>query len=397
MKKYFWSLVIVVAFIEIYSVRPHSHEENNPTDPGIKHFLPGAIHVHTKASDGGHDVEDIASAAKRAGLEFVVITDVNNSEARAKEGTYDKVDLFVEMEVATSVGHLLTFYSHTDAVKENDSRISQLAWQHFQGKTEVPGMFNIVAHPSHPKTPWNALDRQPEGIEVINFDSQWRKQWEDSSLSFGLTLLTYPFSNFLTGLRFAQMSRKDLVAWDAMNAISPGRFGILAEHSHANLRLPGQLAVRWPEHEQVFKTGTTVLFYEPPLARDFESRKKQIYELIRQGKSAMVFNFIYPFRGNDWYLDCGGEQFRSGDTPPENPQCEFVAQLPRGLGYPVVLRFWKSGELFREIRTEEAMTRIPIGGPGVYRLEVWLEAHTLFRVLLSGEVPYLFYNPIYVR
>lgn len=396
LKRSFWSIAILIALIEIYSVRPHAPGEIQPNDPGIKHFLPGAIHVHTKHSDGSGDVAEIAQAAKRAGLEFVVVTDLDTSQARKEEGSYDQVDVFIEMEATTTAGILLTFYSHTDAVRESDEKVRQIAWQHFQGNKTYPELFNIVAHPSHPKKPWNAFDRNPEGVEIFNFDSLWQKARNESTIGSGITLFTYPWSNFLAALRFSQTNRKDLTSWDAMNAISPGRFGVLAQHSLASSHL-GPLHLKWPSYEQAFKVGTTVLFYEPPLATDFQSRKAQLYRLLREGRSAMVFNYLHPFHGNDWTIECDSGVYRSGErlTSPKN--CEFVVRLPKSLDYDATLRLWRSGELASEVQNAGAETRIPVSGPGAYRLEVWLRISTLFRVLLSGEVPYLFYNPIYVQ
>lgn len=397
MKRYVWTFIILFAFIEVYSVRPHAPTELDPAAPGIKHFLSGAVHVYSPASDGGSDIPEIAEEAKRAGLEFVVVTDINSATARPQEGRYNGVDVFVEMEVTTAAGRMLTFYSHTPLAKESDAHVAQLAWQHMQGKAEVPGLFNVIAHPSHPRYPWNALDRIPEGVEVFNFDSFWRKTWDHSAIRMLLTLFTYPLSNFLAANRFVQDDRQDLTAWDAMNAITPGRFGILAEHSRNKVRVTRDVGFRWPRHEQAFKVGSNVLFFEPPLAQDFAQRKKQIYELIRSGRSAMAFPFLHSFPGNDWKLECPEGTYRSGDQVTPQGKCEFVLHLPEDLDYPSVLRLWKSGELYKEVTTIDPVSRFPLAGPGVYRLEVWLSVQTLFRLLLSGEVPYLFYNPIYVH
>lgn len=396
MKRLLFIVFLAVLFIEIYSVRPHSPEEMDPTDEATKHFLSGVLHIHTQASDGGENLPEIVEAAKKAGRHFLVITDINSSVARKEEGRYGGVDAFVEMEVIAPQGNLLSFYSTSKAASEPDGKIPRMALQHLSGKEPVEGMFNIVAHPSHPKRPWNDLVRNPEGIEVFNFDSLWRKQLDDSMLKFGITGLIYPFSNFLAALRIQQTSRKDLTTWDAMNAIQPGRFGVIASHSHANFRVTPSWGLHWPSHEQTFKLASNIVFYDPPLYHDFSERKKQIYSLMQQGKSAMVFDMIYPFQGNDWTVECDQGKFRSGDRLTLAGQCEFVARLPKDLGYHATLRLWRAGDLVKEIENAGSVTHIPVTRPGIYRLEVWLKIGTLFKVLLSGESPYVFYNPIYI-
>src|SRR6185503_21261887 len=69
--------------------------------------VPGVVHVHTTLSDGGGTPEEVAAAAKRAGLGFVVITDHNNLDAKPFEGYHDGVLVLVGTEVSTTAGHVL--------------------------------------------------------------------------------------------------------------------------------------------------------------------------------------------------------------------------------------------------------------------------------------------------
>ena len=42
------------------------------------HVVKGAFHVHTNRSDGSGSVEEVAAAARSAGLQFVIFTDHGN-------------------------------------------------------------------------------------------------------------------------------------------------------------------------------------------------------------------------------------------------------------------------------------------------------------------------------
>ena len=55
----------------------------------------GVLHVHTTLSDGGGTPEEVVSAAKAAGLDFVAITDHNNLDAEQVEGYRDGVLVIV--------------------------------------------------------------------------------------------------------------------------------------------------------------------------------------------------------------------------------------------------------------------------------------------------------------
>ena len=51
--------------------------------PGDPPVVRGAYHVHSRASDGTGTIEDIAAAAGRAGLRFVVLTDHGDAYRRS--------------------------------------------------------------------------------------------------------------------------------------------------------------------------------------------------------------------------------------------------------------------------------------------------------------------------
>ncbi len=52
----------------------------------MKTTCKGAIHIHTTHSDGTSTIKEIAKAAKKAGLEWIIITDHNNLKGLREEG-----------------------------------------------------------------------------------------------------------------------------------------------------------------------------------------------------------------------------------------------------------------------------------------------------------------------
>jgi len=400
MKKYLWTAFAFLLALEVYSILPPRREPMHLPGgdaPGPTYEV-GVIHVHSIYSDGSGTVPEIADAANKAGLDFLILTDHNSTEARRKglEKRYGKTDLFVEMEASTPAGHCLSFYSQTPARRLSDDEMNHLSWAHFLSEPSPPGMFICIAHPSNIKNPWGRLDRFPEGIEVVNFDSLWQRELYESILGFGETALIAPFNNYLAALRWFQLYRKDFIAWDAMNSISPGHFGILAQDTHALLKFTDRLSVRWPEYLQTFRLGSNVIFVDDPIPTDFEARKSQLYQSLHQGRVAILFQEIHPFPGNDWRLECNGHVVRSGQEA-SGTDCQFIADIPPDLPYPVTLHLWKDGDLIQTVEHAEQRTILPARSPGAYRLEVWVHPHTIFHLLLDREVPYVLYNPIFVR
>src|SRR6266487_660938 len=67
----------------------------------------GVVHVHTTLSDGAATPDEVIAAARAAGLDFVVITDHNNLEAKKWEGYHDGLLVIVGTEVSTTAGNVL--------------------------------------------------------------------------------------------------------------------------------------------------------------------------------------------------------------------------------------------------------------------------------------------------
>ncbi|MCX6102157.1 MAG: PHP domain-containing protein, partial [Proteobacteria bacterium] len=120
---YFWTIIVWVFIVELYSVLPYripTSEINNRSQLSSKYFsdpeiAQGIIHVHSTFSDGGGAPDVIAKEAAKAGMDFVILTDHNNYEARKSgfEKQYGRTDLFVEMESATPAGHVISFFSES--------------------------------------------------------------------------------------------------------------------------------------------------------------------------------------------------------------------------------------------------------------------------------------------
>lgn len=389
------TLFFALSIAELFSLLPPKARIQKSLAP---EFRRGVIHVH---SQGARSMPEIAEAAKRASLDFLVITDLGNSRMRreTKEKIYRGIDAYVELEANTPAGHAVLFYSHTAAESLKDEAARQLAWKHFLGQANSPGVFLAIAHPSSPSNPWNRLDRFSEGIEVLNVRAMAERALRQGPLHQLVSSLASPFNPFLAAARTIEPYSKDFLAWDAMNAMSPGHFAYAAPDAQIEINLGERYRLQWPSYENLFKLVTNIVFVSPPNTSTFAQRKSMTYQALQKGRSAMAFEFLYPFDGNEWTLACSGKSWRSGDEVRGIPAsgCDFVVALPNELPYATKLMLYRDGELLSAFEDAGPLSRIPVDSPGVYRIEVWVRARTLTGILLDNYVPYVFYNPIYLR
>lgn len=369
MNVYGKTALFILLTIEVFSVLPPSRSRGSHPN-----YVRGVIHVHSTFSDGGGTPTEIVAEADEAGLDFVVLTDHNSTAAREFEGRSGNTDLFVESESSTLAGHALSFSSLSGARNTPDSELAALAYQHFLGSEGSPnGFFIALAHPSNIKNPWSRLDRFSDGYEVVNFDSSWQRSLSDSVLNFLMTLSLYPINNYLSALKFFDVYEKDLVAWDAMNSTPGNHFGILAHDTHAKLKLKSDWWWKWPDYTTTFKLASNVVFLKGLPPESFADRKQAIYDSLRNGRLAIAFDGILPFQGNSWTAQCGESSAGSGEEIRFQNGCEFKVELPNG-PFKYVLKLKKNGELVHTVNTREPVAMLPLDGPGIYRLEVWVKA-----------------------
>jgi len=396
-----WALTLFLFFFfwEVFSLFPAKPSSDTPIKTSSVWAVPGLINVHSELSDGTESIPQIASLAKELGHSFVIFADQDTTAGRklGLERNYGGLDAFIEIENTTPSGELLTFFSHTSLAQASAKELETAAYDHYLGNRSVPELFVSISHPSHIKKPWKQLERFPDGLEIINFDSLfWRKLISHPLDFLGISAI-YPFNPFLAAIRFIDPYQKDLFTWDNMNSLGSKHFGILSSQFNRKIPIPIE-DQSWPTYREVFSTGSNVVFLKEPLHERFELRKKQIYQAIRNSHLAVFFQMIFPFAGNDHFLSCSQGEFRSGDiTQGPLTNCEWVIRVPSNLPYASRARIFKNSELLKEVPLSQSETRVPFEGPGTYRTEIQVRPHSQFWILMRKWVPYVLYNPVWCR
>ncbi|MCB0403289.1 MAG: PHP domain-containing protein [Bdellovibrionales bacterium] len=384
----FWWLVPVLFCFELYSLFP----TRIAREPG--NYLRGVYHVHSQFShDATGSLEHIAEAANQAALDFVVVTDHNSLQGHhlRLDKQYGAVDLYVETEASLPMGHAVSFLSHTTAADTPDREIEEKTLRQLIQKIPMAeGTFQVIAHPTNVKRPWERLDLFAKGVEVINLDSVWREQLNTDWGSSFVTLLLYPLNEFVSMLRLLKVNPKNFQIWDNMNSVSKNHVGLLAQDTHENVQLSKNVQVLWPTYRETFKLASNIVFLDRPRADTYDERKRQTYEQIQKGRVAMVFDYLYPFQNSNWTLRCGDKVAHCGEEIPlSDGGCVSEVQTPDGFPYPLNVKLLRNG---RETASSNRITE-----PGTYRVEVWAKIHSRFSLLVDEWIPFTFYNPIYVQ
>lgn len=247
-----------------------------------EHIYPGALHIHSVHSDGTGTIPEIARAAQRAGLRWIIITDHNTLAGRPEQGWYGDLLVLVEYEVTPPRNHFLAM--ELDEMVDHNQPPQQ-----FVDEIYRRGGWGLIAHPdertdnelNHPYnwTDWRVdgptvRTGKPVGIEIWNWMSDWGEQVRPR---------TKYLNFFLPRLFVRGPTAATLRWWDRLNSRGKRTFGTGDLDSHAkHVHGMGRVWEMFP-YLYLFRTITNYLWLPQPLSRDFETARRQVLDGLGAG------------------------------------------------------------------------------------------------------------------
>jgi hypothetical protein len=352
------------------------------TSSGVR----GAIHVHTRRSDGSSTPEQVAAAAARAGLQFVILTDhADESWTPARPAYHSGVLVVDAVEISGEDGHVLALglpkapYPLAGEVRDIVDDIARM------------GAMSIAAHPGSmkPQLRWTEWTSPFDGLEWLNGDSELRdERWG----ALARVLFTYPFRP--TSSIGTLLDRPDAILrrWDALTA-RRRVVGLAGTDAHARLDVSGDdrprvAVVDVPGYEAVFKTFT-ITAAGIRFAKNADADSAALLDAIRRGHVYSTVDALATPGAVAFTASRGGTRWQAGDfVPPEGGDIELRVDSNAPSGSRVVL--FRNGAVAET--ADRTMRRVVAAEPAVYRVEIQLPG-------APGDppVPWIVTNPIYVR
>ena len=345
----------------------------------------GAIHIHTRRSDGSGTVEDVARAAARAGLNFVIITDHGDGTREPDTPSYRSGVLCIDaVEISTASGHVIalglprTTYSLGGEARDVIEDIERL------------GGMAIAAHPASPRPQlrWADWHVPLDGLEWLNADSEWRDE------SFGMiarTLLTYPFRRPETLATLLDRPQESLKRWDELTTQRPV-VAVAGADAHARIPLTSvgdpydnRISLPLPRYEQIFRTFSIGL-PDVTLTGESKADAAAVISAIRRGG---VFSSIDALAGPvafSFSAAVNGRNVAMGEDLVSSGPMTFAVRS--NAPNDVAVSLLRNGQRVHTASGSHLEYMSP--DPGVYRVEMlWPGA--------PGEpaVPWIVSNPIY--
>lgn len=354
----------------------------------LTHEVIGNLHCHTHYSDGHGSHNDIARAAIRAGLDFVVVTDhnvwVNGMDGYRYLGR-KRVLLLVGEEIHNQdrqpqKNHLLVYETGEElAAQSVDTQSLLNAVQKRDGLA-------FLAHPRDPAAPaFNEDDLSWEdwtvtgfdGIELWNFMSEFKSKL---SSRFRALFLAYNPRLIADG-PFPEV----LERWDRMLSEGIQVYVIGGSDAHATPATMGPLRRVVFPYEFLFQTINTHVLLEEPLSGDRNQDREMIFQAIRSGRCFVGYDLPASTKGFRFsaYGDRG--EVPMGGTVKLKLGVTLQVHTPRR----ALINLIKDGSVIMTWRDSESAVHT-VRESGSYRAEV--------RVPFMGKWRgWIYSNPIFVR
>jgi hypothetical protein len=262
--------------------------------------IPGILHVHTNRSDGRSSPDDVAAAAARAGLKFLIFTDHGDATRRPDPPAYRSGVLCLDgVEISTSGGHYVAIdlpaspYPLAGEPRDVIDDVRRL------------GGFGIAAHPDSPKAElqWREWNAPFDGIELLNPDTTWRVWAQQAARAsnapsavkwrarrtLALSLLDYPVrpAETIASLLHVESPLNAVRHWTTI-AARRRLVAIAGIDAHAKLALRGDpgdagFALPFPGYEPSFRVMSVHVATERPLSGNAAADANALVRAIRNG------------------------------------------------------------------------------------------------------------------
>lgn len=347
------------------------------------------LHMHTSYSDGNGTHADIARAAIKAGLDAVIVTD-HNVLVQGLDGYYEEdgkqVLLMVGEEVHDQArqpqkNHMLVLGARQE--------LAQLAAepQHLIRGVNQAGGLSFLAHPIDPEAPafgeaslsWVDWDISGfTGIELWNAMTEFKGLLKDK-----LSAVRY-------ALNFDQVAHgpfpDTLALWDQLLEDSPTP--VVAVGGSDAHQMPASMGpitrILFP-YEDHFRAVNTHIITSESFNYETEHDSRLVLEALRQGHCFVGYDLPASTRGFRFTAHRLSGIASMGDTITSRESTTLQVKLPQNAECHLL----KNGERVISANQRDSMIYI-VDGPGVYRVEAYLEYQKERR-------GWIFSNPIYVR
>lgn len=357
---------------------PRARTFSGPVAPNV---VFGAYHIHSVRSDGSGTPDEIAAAAARAGLRFVILTDHGDATRAPDPPAYRHGVLCIDaVEINTLAGHIVALgldrpapYPLAGEARDVIDDIHRL------------GGWAVIAHPDSPNPDlrWRTWTVPYDGIEWLNADSEWRDTPPSALVGTALRSIVRPAESIAS--LFSRPSRT-IQRWDTASQTRP-IVALAGDDAHARFdwRKAGEprpkTMIARPRYEDMFRTLVQGVVIDG-LTGDAAADSTRVLAALEHGRTYSVVRGFASPGVLEFAADQHGRTTSMGDRLPDMSPVRFHAAIAEAPDADVTLI--RGGAVLARGKGSVEFFGPP--SPGTYRVEAYLPNVT---------TPWIVSNPVY--
>jgi hypothetical protein len=357
----------------------------------------GVLHVHTRRSDGSGSVDDVARAAGRAGLDFVVLADHGDGTRPPDPPAYRAGVLCLDaVEISTADGHVLAL-----GLPATPFRLAGRARDVVEDISRFGGLA-FATHPDSPKPAlaWRDWAAPLHGFEWLNADTEWRDERGPALLA---ALAHYWLRGPETIAGLFDRPSGTLARWDAFSQDGRPLVALAGADAHARLgwtdddaegesREPERRSLAVPSYETVFETATTHVELERRFGGDAAADAELLLRGIAAGRTFTTIDAYARGGVLEFAGEAGGRPVAMGARVPPGTLSRLTARVRAPAS--ASLRLLRNGVVVAQtsglsLEVPRAQFAREHAGNAGYRVEVLIAGRG------AADMPWIIGNPIW--
>lgn len=396
--KFLTSITALLAIFFIYGfylsqtsfeVVPKGLKQENPE--GFYDYR-GVINVHTHLSLGSSSPPEVIEEAKKAELDFLILTDVNQFDHVESLNGYNENLLVSNEGEFTFLDSRLLFVSDQHNLSLSDSTLfftDLLSQQNPQQRDSLL----IMAQPFKEGPTWTGpFPPGLDGLEIINPKAISNRAWKRSRFDVLWSFLIYPFNSQYSFLRLFREPDDEISLWDQVNR-ERSLFGFGGADASARAIPLADYLVKFPSYQTSFEIVNNHVLLDSELTGNYQSDRQKILSALKKGRFYVSLDLLGNPKGFSATVVDHDHVYPIGAKIKWKPGLKLKARLAHEPLYYYEIVAIQNGERIDTSNTTDL--EIPIKEPGVYRMIVRVSVGL---PLPDGKkwITWIYTNPFFV-
>ncbi len=356
----------------------------------------GVLNIHSTRSIGSATTSFIASSARSAGLDFIVLTDLNQFTPMPVSERYQGNLLVLNGGKYSYLDSRLLYYQSSQELPGTNLGETQVRFADYlsQPRNNNKDSLLVLSDPYKLGFSWSGdIPEGLDGMEVLNLKSLSVRALENSKLSTLWSFLIYPFNSRLALIRLFLEPTEELDLFDHISQKRPFVGFVGAEASARALPFANYL-VKFPSYQRLFDVASNHVVLKSELTGNFANDKVKIVQALKNGQFYMAFDIIGDPKGFIATMDDKTKSYMMGSQVKLTKSLTMSIHLPMKPKEFFEVVLYKNGERVRIFNKPEIT--VPIDSPGVYRVQV--RVSPLWPLPDAHKwISWIYTNPFYVQ